>query len=301
LWEQLTLPKTVSAGLVNLCNTAPLAVSKQIVCMHDMSFRLCPGSYTTAFRSAYALLLPALGRRAAAVTTVSRFSAEQLVRFGIAPPGKISIHPNGYEHAAAWKAAHNATTRSVAGPRTIVMIGSRAPHKNVDMILAMSERLAAAGLQIALVGSRNDRVFNRAEVVADRNVAWLGRLCDEALAALLQDSMCLAFPSLTEGFGLPPLEAMAIGCPVVVSTEGSLPEICGSAALYASPHDQEQWFTTFMRLRDDAALRSRLSADGRRRAHQFSWCDSARRYLALMANLDNWQPEAPRLKVLEMT
>jgi glycosyltransferase involved in cell wall biosynthesis len=295
LWEQIALPIAVDGPLINLCNTAPLLLRKQIVCMHDMNFRICPSSYTWAFRSLYALLLPALGHRVAAVTTVSRFSAEQLVRFGIVPESRISIHPNGFEHAASWKAAHDTATSAVAGPRTIVIIGSRAPHKNVDMILNMADKLAAAGLQIALVGSRDDRVFAETEIIEGNKVVELGRLSDQALAALLQDALCLAFPSLTEGFGLPPLEAMANGCPVVVSTEGSLPEICGSAALYASPYDQEQWLVNFIRLRDDAALRSRLSIEGRRRAREFSWRESAKLYLNLMADLDGLQAENTRL------
>ncbi len=286
LWEQGVLPFAVEEGLISLGNTGPLLVRKQIVCMHDMTARLYPESYTRAFRMLYAALLPALGRRAAAVTTVSHFSARQLSLFGVAPPHKIAVHPNGHEHVARWAPEHTPATLEAAGPRTIVVLGSQAPHKNVGAILGLAGRLAEAGLRLAVVGSRDDRVYRAGEVVADAGVVWLGRLPDAALAALLRDSLCLAFPSLTEGFGLPPLEAMAVGCPVVVSDRGSLPEICGPAALYAAPDDPAAWLAAFLRLRDSATLRQELVREGRARALHFSWRRSAELYLDMMRRLD---------------
>jgi glycosyltransferase involved in cell wall biosynthesis len=106
------------------------------------------------------------------------------------------------------------------------------------------------------------------------------------LAALLQNCLCLAFPSLVEGFGLPALEAMALGCPVVVSDRASLPEICGDAALYASPEDADAWFSRFMELATKPALRERMIARGRAAASRFSWAASAERYLQAMAVID---------------
>jgi glycosyltransferase involved in cell wall biosynthesis len=173
-----------------------------------------------------------------------------------------------------------------AGRDTIVILGSRAPHKNVGMILDMAGELGRAGLKIALVGSLDQRVFRQGSGGLAPNVQALGRLSDQALAALLQGSLCLAFPSLTEGFGLPPLEAMAIGCPVVVSDRGSLPEICGDAALYVSPSDPRQWLSAFLRLRSDAHLRSDLVRRGKEQAAGFRWRETAVGYLMLMARLD---------------
>ena len=287
LWEQAVLPRHVEGGLVSLGNAGPLAVRRQIVCMHDMNTRTCPESYSALYRAAHRLLQPLLGRRVAAVATVSRYSAEQLVRHGICGPDRIAVMPNGHEHALRWRPRHSARTRAAAGPDTIVMIGTPAPHKNIRLILGMAERLAEAGMRIAVAGAAAPRVFRPdAEAAPFRGVTWLGRVSDGEMAALLQDSLCLAFPSLTEGFGLPPLEAMALGCPVVVSDRTSLPDLCGAAALYASPVEPDQWFAAFRQLHGDPDLRARLVERGRDRAQLFSWAESARLYLAAMARID---------------
>jgi glycosyltransferase involved in cell wall biosynthesis len=287
LWEQIRLPQSVSGGLISLCNTGPPFVSKHIVCVHDLNTRLYPGSYSLSFRTLYRVLVPTLGRSANVVTTVSRFSAAQLINYTICSAEKVAVAPNGHEHALKWTPRHSPKTRSAAGPNTVVLIGSLAPHKNVGLILGLAQELAVIGLKIAVAGMRDACVFNATEVrPAADNVTWLGRLSDEELAALLKDSFCLAFPSLAEGFGLPVLEAMTLGCPVIATDQTSLPEVCGEAALLASPTDPEAWLRQFVRLRGDDALRAQLAEKGRRRAKHFSWSRSAEIYLALMARAD---------------
>jgi glycosyltransferase involved in cell wall biosynthesis len=286
LWEQFVLPARLRGGLLSLGNTGPLTATRHIVCIHDANTRAFPTSYTPAFRLLYRALIPSLGRTAKMVTTVSRFSATELERYGIAQADKIIVIPDGHEHALRWIPRHTPATRAAASPETIVIIGSRAPHKNVQLILQMADRFAEVGLRIAIAGSADARVYNvgNGSAVA-RNILWLGRLLDEELAALMRDSLCLAFPSLTEGFGLPALEAMVLGCPAVVSNVASLPEICGDAALYASPTDPSSWFDQILRLRDEK-LRAELIRKARARTTQFSWRESAELYLHAMAKID---------------
>ena len=131
--------------------------------------------------------------------------------------------------------------------------------------------------------------------------SWLGRVSDGELAALLRDSLCLAFPSLTEGFGLPALEAMAVGCPVVVSDRASLPEVCGSAALFAPPDDQDAWFDSFVQLRGSQALRLQMIGKGRARASAYSWRATALRYLEAMAAADGVDTETKVVRAREFT
>ncbi len=283
LWEQTMLPAAVRGGLLNLGNTGPVALSKQIICLHDVNTRVCPDSYSFAFRALYRILHPILGRRARLVTTVSYYSADQLITYGIAAKEKLVVIPDGHEHATRWRPEHSAKTRLVAGPKTIFTLGSPAPHKNIGLLLGLAANLDKLGLRLAIAGMSDSRVFQKlAQADSAGNVVWLGRLSDDEIAAMLRDCLCLAFPSFVEGFGLPAVEAMAWGCPVVASDRASLPEICGDAALYASPDDPKAWHDQIFRLSRDPALAQDLVAKGRAQVNKFSWRKSAELYLQAM-------------------
>lgn len=288
IWEQLLLPASLSGGggLVSLCNTGPLACRKHILCIHDANVWNAPTSYSPMFRHFYRALLPRLGRRAWRVSTVSNHSRHDLASRNIISMTNSFVAANGHEHALRWIPRHSQATGKAASRHTIVLVGSPAPHKNVHLILNMAERLAQAGLRLAVVGAADRRVFRSETRQEGSNIDWLGRVSDNEMAALLADSMCLAFPSLAEGFGLPALEAMAIGCPVVVSNCASLPEVCADAALYAPPDQPEAWFDAFIRLKNSAKLRSEMIAKGRQRACAYSWQATALLYLAAMAEAD---------------
>lgn len=301
-WEQTQLPSSLDgAGLLSLCNTGPLLSRKHIVCIHDTNVWNAPRSYSLAFRSLYRTLLPCIGKSAWGISTVSNYSLGQIARRGIAPASRIFVAPNGHEHALRWKPIHSVVTRMAASRDTIVMIGSPAPHKNIGLILDMAQRLGDAGIKIAVVGAADARVFQQQSRGEAANIHWLGRISDSELAALLRDSMCLAFPSLTEGFGLPALEAMAVGCPVVVSDRASLPEVCGSAALFAPPDDPEAWFSGFMKLRSSQTLRLHMIGKGRARASAYSWRTTALRYLEAMAAADGIDTETSVVRARELT
>jgi glycosyltransferase involved in cell wall biosynthesis len=295
-WEQAVLGPAARGGLLSLCNTGPVRHPRHIVCIHDLNARACPQSYSPAFRALYRVLLPALGRSAVAVATVSAWSAGELARHRVCPAQKIVLAPNGHEHAHRWTPRHSEATRRAASPGTIVVIGSPAYHKNTALVLGLADRLAREGFRVAVAGKADPRVFSQAVQQGSRSAELLGRLSDDELAALLRDSMCLAFPSLVEGFGLPPLEAMALGCPVVSSDRASLPEICGDAALYAPPDDPDAWLRRFLELRHPP-LRADLIARGRARAARFRWFTTARRYLQAMAAADGLAPPTPAAAV----
>ncbi|MGX5851102.1 glycosyltransferase family 4 protein [Mesorhizobium sp. PL10] len=303
IWEQTQLPLSLNGGgLLSLCNTGPLLSRKHIVCIHDANVWNAPQSYSRAFRSFYKTLLPCLGKTAWRVSTVSDYSLGELVHRGVVPGQRAFVARNGHEHALRWTPEHSVRTRMAASRETIVMIGSSAPHKNVGLVLNMADRLAEAGLRIAIVGMSDSRVFRSGATRPNAgNIHWLGRISDGELAALLGDSLCLAFPSLTEGFGLPALEAMAIGCPVVVSDRASLPEVCGNAVLYAPPDDPEAWFDHFMQLRNSEALRLQMIGKGRARAATYRWRATALGYLQAMAAADGVDTEAKVVRARELT
>ena len=287
LWEQTALPKYAKTGLLSLANTGPVAARRHIVCIHDLNTRAYPLSYSRAFRTLYRVLIPALGATATTVATVSAHSANELLKHKICPPNRIQVMPNGYEHTLRWRPAHSVKSQSAAGLATIAVLGSTALHKNVGLIVGMAERLSSVGLRVAVVGASDPLIFGaRPAVVGAANLHWLGRLSDDEIAALLRGCLCLAFPSFAEGFGLPALEAMAVGCPVVASDRTSLPEICRDAALYASPSDPDEWFGHFVRLKENAVLRDTLIRKGQARARHYSWRRSAELYLEEMCRID---------------
>ncbi len=287
-WEQAVLPLHLQGGLLSLGNTGPVFMRRQIVCMHDVNVWLYPASYSRPFRMLYKFLLPALGRTARAITTVSKHSASQLAHFKVTPSPRSIVIGNGHEHARDWKPRHSDVISSIAGPSTIVLLGSPAPHKNAATILSLADELAARELSLAIVGSRDRRVFGDGAPRVDApNVHWLGHISDDELAALLSSCLCLVFPSHTEGFGLPVVEAMALGCPVILSNSSSLPEIGGDAALYASPLSRHEWLAAIDRLKSDVALRNALIAKGRQQVEKFSWRQSAIRYGELMRDIGN--------------
>ena len=239
---QAVLPLAVRGGLISLCSTGPVSVSKQIVCVHDMNTRLLPESFSPQFRALYRVLIPAIGQRVDKISTVSHYSASQLELFGVAKREKILVIGNGHEHVYRWRPEHSDKTRAAAGPNTVVVFGTGSPNKNVSLLLSLTHDFARHGLRLAIAGKIDPRVFGPGTEIREfETIVCLGRVTDSELAALLRDSLCLAFPSFVEGFGLPPIEAMALGCPSIVSDTTCLPEICGDAALYASPTKPEAW------------------------------------------------------------
>ena len=284
-WVQLQLPRHVRGGLISLCNLAPVRVRRHIVCIHDLHTRMAPASYGRLFRLAHRLVLPALGRRTAAITTVSAFSREQLVQAGIAPADAIAIAPNGADHTARWNARR--ARAAMPGRRPFVLgLGQRQAYKNMALLARLAPALDTLGLDLYLAGDVDPAAFQGAPA----SLHLLGRVDDDRLAQLFTRALCFAFPSRLEGFGLPVVEAMACGCAVIAADATALPEVCGAAALLAPPDDDAAWLAAVCRLRDEPALRAHLISAGLARAAGFSWRRSAETYLQLMARIDGFAP-----------
>ncbi|MCJ8518615.1 glycosyltransferase involved in cell wall biosynthesis [Pseudorhizobium tarimense] len=281
-WEQVELPMAARGRrLLNLCNMAPAIKSEQVVCIHDTNVLSSPDSYTHGFRAVYRSLQPLFARRAVKIATVSHASARQLSRYLPIPLSQIIVLPNGHEHALRWNpdlADLPAELPVRPEDRPFVLaIGSGARHKNMSLLLHIAPRLDEIGINLVIAGGNG--IFIEDHVTFPANVYLCGRVSDDDLAYLLDHALCLAFPSLTEGFGLPIIEAMARGCPVVSSNCASMPEVCGDAGLLASPLDPAQWVRHIEMLNASAQLRFDLVGRGKEQCGNFSWHNSAGGYL----------------------
>ncbi|MDH2309765.1 glycosyltransferase [Methylobacterium brachiatum] len=287
-WEQAVLPRAWPGRLLNLCNTAPAFKADQVVCIHDANVFLEPESYSASFRAFYKTLQPLLARRAARIATVSTFSAGQIAQHLSLRASDILVLPNGHEHVRAWDP--NQATRAPSALRRnpdgserpfVLALGSRARHKNLGLLLGLAGEFATLGVDLIIAGGQAG-IFAADDLQRSENVQHLGFVSDHDLAYLLERALCLAFPSLTEGFGLPALEAMARGCPVISTDRASLPEICGTAALLAPPDQPHLWLAHVRTLLASADLRQDLIGRGRLQAARFSWADTAQGYLDVM-------------------
>lgn len=269
VFEQLGLAGRAGGRLlVNLAGPAPLLRRRQLVVMHDATPMRHPETFSRAFVAWYRLMYGVLARTARHLATVSEFSRGELAAVLGVPAERFLVAYDGHEHALA--ALGDADPEPVEG-EYLLCIGNLTPSKNLAPV---TRALAAAGERVIVVGATGPRrVYTAAEGLDVPGVELAGRLDDAELARLLRDARALVFPSLYEGFGLPIVEAQAIGCPVIASTAASIPEVAGDAALYFDPRDPESAVARVRDLTD--AERSRLRERGRANVVRFSWDDSA--------------------------
>jgi glycosyltransferase involved in cell wall biosynthesis len=287
-WEQLELPLySKDAPLLNLCNTSPLLGRNNLTVVHDANVWLMPDNYSRAFRAVYKILLPLGIRRSRAWVTVSNYSADQLLKRRIAHRPPDAIIGNGSDHILALSGETSEMAR-IALPRPYALaLGSRSRNKNIEMIRLLAPQLAAAGISIVIAGDIGSNIFTKQEAMPQSNIVELGRVTDNDLVYLMRNCLCFVFPSFFEGFGIPPLEAMVLGAPVVSSNTASMPEILRDAALYCPPDTPDAWIATILRLAADAPLRSALIARGRERAAKYVWKTSAVHFMDLARQLIN--------------
>ena len=256
LWEQAVLPVRARRAetLLNPANLAPLAFPRNVVVIHDAAALREPAWYSRSYVTWQRFVLPRIARRALRVITVSQFSARELSDLlGVDPV----VVPGGVDHA-----------RFVPGspredrPYVLTVAGATA-RKNLSALGETARRLAARGIELLAAGPARPQF--RAE--SELPVRGLGEVPDAELPALYAGALAFVLPSLYEGFGLPCLEAMACGVPVVASDRGALPETCGDAALLVDPTDQAAIADAVEAAIGDAGLRER----GLRRAAEFDW------------------------------
>ncbi len=291
LWEQLLLPMAARGPLLNLTGSAPLWRRRQICTFHDAAVFDWPQAYTGAFVRWYRLLFRTQARRARLLVTVSEFGRARLAHHLKLAPERLALVPEGAEHLGAVEADDAVLDRlDLRGRRYVLSVASASPAKNLERLVSAAERLPpAVDGSLVMVGRSNPGVFAATACAARSRVRMAGPVDDPALAALYRHARGLAFPSLYEGFGLPALEAMSLGCPVVAARAAALPEVCGAAVRYVDPESIEDIAAALCELLTDDRLCSELADRGRARAAAFTWRASAQ---ALMAHLQGLEAAA---------
>ncbi len=273
LWEQTTLPKFARNGILfSPGNVGPVHHKNHIVTIHDTSVLAMPETFSWSFRTWYHFILKSLCRNARHIITVSQFSKSEIIKYFKADPDKISVIYHGVEHCLIdTSPSHILTDHDLEKDSYILAVGSLNLRKNFSVVLEAASHIKKSRLKIVIAGESNPRIFGGANTGVRDKALCLGRVNDIDLAALYENAAAFVFPSLYEGFGLPPLEAMAHGCPVIVSDIPPHHEVCGDAALYFEPDLPEILAEHIDAVISDKNLQAEMSQKSSMQAALFSW------------------------------
>jgi alpha-1,3-rhamnosyl/mannosyltransferase len=289
-WTLVGLPRAAARARVDLIHapayTAPFWSRVPVVLtIHDVSYELHPEWYPYRRDWARRAFYRRSARSAAHVITVSTFSAGEITAAYSIPASRITVAPLGVDPAFAHADAGGGELPAGITEPYLLHVGDLHERRNlavvVDAVLEARRHFGgAAGLSLVLVGI--DRGVGEslcaiaAEADAPDAVVLLGQVSEERLQTLYHGATALVYPSLYEGFGLPVLEAMAAGTPVIASRAASLPEVLGDAGVLLDPLDAGAWAKAIVRVVNDEHARERMRHAGRARAATFTWERTAR-------------------------
>ena len=300
--EQLTVPISVGRSRVDLFHAphyvvSPLMRCPYVVTIHDCIHLRFPQYLPNRAALVYAKTVMRLAaRRSRRVLTVSNASKDDIIRYLGVPAPKVEVIYNALDERLEKPPTPEDVDRvrerfQLTSP-FILYTGNIKPHKNVDRLIEAFSLLRPQGFEhvkLLIIGDEISKYPNLRRMIhrfqLHKHVRFLGFVPDETLAVLYQLASVFVFPSLYEGFGLPPLEAMAAGTPVITSNVSSLPEVVGDAALLIDPMDAQAIAGAMARVLGDDALRTSLVCRGRERVKAFSWKRSVARTREVYAEL----------------
>ena len=294
-WEQLLLPGLVKGNLLwNPANTGPmLGTVPQVVTVHDLAtLNGVDSASRPARRWLYKWMLPTLLHKARGVLTVSEFSRQQIIEACRLSADRIAAIPLGVDHTIFFPRPRDEVVslrgRLALDEPYVLTVGSGSARKNLrTLIEAWPIAVAEIGTDVELIITGDAAAYGRAfdgtrvPPLPPRS-RLVGRLSDADLAVLMSGAAAFVFPSLFEGFGLPPLEAMAAGSPCIVSNTTSLPEVVGNAALLIDPTDKEAIADAIASILNNREIRDNLRTAGIVRAASFRWDETARRTIEFL-------------------
>jgi glycosyltransferase involved in cell wall biosynthesis len=285
VWEQVVLPaRSTRYGLLYCpANLAPIVSDRTVPVIHDLAALRFPEAYSRSYVGYQRAILPVIARRARLVITVSEFSRAELLDLLRISPERIEVIPEGVDErfvpAQRSEAAAVATRHGLRRPY-VLTVGTVSARKNLEVLEPAARALEQDGIELVVAGS--DRHYLRSPGTSLRR---LGYISDRDLPALYAGARALAMPSRYEGFGLPCLEAMACGTPVVAARAAALPETVGEAGLLVDADDQLGFAEALTAVTRDRALHARLSEAGLQRAAEFPWSRTAELTDAVLARL----------------
>jgi glycosyltransferase involved in cell wall biosynthesis len=305
--EQLRIPLALQRERVTLFHAPhyvlpPLVRCRSVVTIHDCIHLMFPQYLPNRLAFGYARTAIGLAaRRATRVLTVSESSKRDILRFVDTEPDKIDVIYNAYDERFAIDPLEEDVVRVreryQLQDEFVLYAGNVKPHKNLERLIDAFHIVRNRGLdhlKLVMIGDEISKYTALRRAVhrhqLHKYVRFLGYLPEETLAVMYRLAGVFVFPSLYEGFGLPPLEAMASGTPVVTSNVSSLPEVAGDAAVLVDPYDPHAIADGIYRVLTDADLRKDLRRKGVARAGQFSWEQSVRRVRKIYGEVANGAP-----------
>lgn len=277
-WEQLELPAYCHGHLLfTLSGGAPLLYSRNIITIHDAAVAAFPEGYSRAYRVWYAGLCRRMARTAEHIITVSHFSKSEIAKWYQAPSEKISVTYLGSDHFSNLVADASALSRFGIFGKYFLAAGVQNPNKNFDRVVQAVCTCNRTSTPLLIAGGSDSSVYSRIKL--PDGVRALGYVTDSELKTLYENAVCFVFPSLYEGFGLPPLEALSCGCPIVLSRAGSLPEIFHDVAFFCDPYDaQDIWRGIELAVGSSQTSAAHLKIF----AARYSWAECARQTLDIL-------------------
>ncbi len=274
VWEQFMLPTMVKSDSIlwSPANTGPLMVFNQALTIHDLSPLEHPEWFQKRFAAWYRLFLPLLAKRVQVIFTPSEFVRQKVMnRFGV---NNVFVARNGVNNLSFRPGATQCTYE--LPERYLLFVGSLQPRKNLQALLQIWNEIKNNYPELWLViAGDTGSIYDKMEITLTDRVRMLGYITEDALPGLYAKATLFVFPSLDEGFGLPALEAMACGTPVIASDGGALPEVVQNAGLIFKLSDPGSLSNAIRNCLEDHSLCASMVADGIEHVKNFSWCDSA--------------------------
>jgi len=266
----------------------PIRAKKRVTTIHDACHLALKQFFSLPVRFYAKALMKRAFFGSNAVVTISNFSKQELLRFLGPPNCPLSVIPlavdSDFFHRSSDEAAEAVRLFYQLPPSFALFVGSCKRHKNLHALLDAFSRLPLPDLHLVIVGKQQG-LRHAVEQICKERVHWLGEVPEKHLPQLYTLASLFVFPSLYEGFGLPPLEAMSCGCPTVVSHAASLPEVCGNSSVYVDPANPTEIASAMVKVASDADARRQIVQRGYERASLFSWRETVRLYRELFQSV----------------